>query len=206
MCQRCKARKRLYGKGRHGGEEQRQKRSQAKKRRRKPLEPRPRRKKNPTARTRSPMTPRKRITSLPTRRSLTARETPPTPSRIPAIRRVPAVTIPLPTAVARRSGLPSRATGRPTTARSGSRTSCTCATAASSATPAARPSTRRTDSMPIATRCMLKVRTMMATPTTHIPQARTRDIMNSRLRDSIGLSTSPVTGSNVHRCLFSCVR
>ena len=38
--------------------------------------------------------------------------------------------------------------------------------------------------------------------------------MNSRLRDSIGLSTSPVTGSNVHRsspltfgkCLFICGR
>ena len=86
----------------------------------KPLEPSPRRRKNPTARTRSPMTPRRRITSLPTRRSLTARETPPTPSRIPAIHRVPAATIPLPTAVARRSGLPSRDTGRQITARSSS--------------------------------------------------------------------------------------
>lgn len=32
-----------------------------------------------------------------------------------------------------------------------------------------------------------------------IPPLKTRDIMNSRLRDSIGLSTSPATGSNVHR-------
>ena len=32
-----------------------------------------------------------------------------------------------------------------------------------------------------------------------IPPLKTRDIMNSRLRGSIGLSTSPATGSNVHR-------
>jgi hypothetical protein len=41
------------------------------------------------------------------------------PSRIPAIRRVPAALTLLPTAVARRNGLPSRATGKPITARSG---------------------------------------------------------------------------------------
>lgn len=43
----------------------------------------------------------------------------PSPSRIPAIRRALAATIPLPTAAARRSGLPSRATGRQTMDRFG---------------------------------------------------------------------------------------
>lgn len=119
------------------------------------------------------------------------------PAARPRARRHPAPRNP------RRSGSPSRGTGRPTTARSGSRTSCTCATAASSATPAARPSTRRTDSMPIATRCMLKVRTMMATPTTHIPQARTRDITSSRRPVGTGSWMWPGTGS---RRVFVTVR
>ena len=39
-----------------------------------------------------------------------------------------------------------------------------------------------------------------------IPHLRTRDIMSSRLRDSIGLSTSPVTGSNGHSFPFSYIR
>lgn len=47
-----------------------------------------------------------------------------------------------------------------------------------------------------------------------IPPLKIRGIMNSRLRDNIGLSTSPATGSNVHRsypltfgkCLFICGR
>lgn len=192
------------------------KKSQAKKRRRKPLEPRPRRRKNPTARTRSPMIPRRRITSLPIPRSPTAREIPPTPSRIPAIRKVPAATIPLPTAVARRSGLPSRATGRQITARCGFRMWFIRVMSAGCALYAMQRLTQR----PKWT-IMLSLPTVMHNTLMEllqsmirIPPLRTRDIMNSRLRDSIGLSTSPVTGSNVHRsspltfgkCLFICGR
>ena len=163
------------------------------------------------------MTPRRRITSLPIPRSRTTRAIPPSPSRIPAIRRALAVITLLQTAVVRRSGLPSRATGRPTTARSGSRTSCTCATSATGSLPPTAMSGRSILSllqMPGFITTWLTAAREAPCLTTHTPPARTRDIMNRRLRGSIGLSTSPVTGSNVHRsspltfgkCLFICGR
>ena len=159
------------------------------------------------------MTPRRRITSLPIPRSRTARAIPPSPSRIPAIRRVPAATIPLPTAAARRSGLPSRATGRQITARSGCRMWFIRAMNVGSAVHATQhldlqPKWTLTLTLLLAMRSIL---TAVLQSMIRIPPLRTKDIMNSRLRDNIGLSTSPVTGSNVHRsspltfgkCLFA---
>lgn len=147
------------------------------------------------------MTPRRRITSLPIPRSRTTRAIPPSPSRIPAIRRVPAATIPLPTAAARRSGLPSRATGRQITARSGCRMWFIRAMNVGSAVHATQhldlqPKWTLTLTLLLAMRSIL---TAVLQSMIRIPPLRTKDIMNSGLRDNIGLSTSPVTGSNVHR-------
>lgn len=131
----------------------------------------------------------------------------------PAIRRVPAATIPLPTAAARRSGLPSRATGRQITARSGCRMWFIRAMNVGSAVHATQhldlqPKWTLTLTLLLAMRSIL---TAVLQSMIRIPPLRTKDIMNSRLRDNIGLSTSPVTGSNVHRsspltfgkCLFA---
>ena len=122
--------------------------------------------------------------------------------------RIPAATIPLPTAAARRSGLPSRGTGRPITVRSGCRMwyirvmNVGCALYAM----------QRLTQQPKWT-IMLSLPTVMHNTLMEllqsmirIPPLKTRGIMNSRLRDSIGLSTSPVTGSNEHLFPFSYVR
>lgn len=163
------------------------------------------------------MTPRRRTTSPPTRRSRIAREIPPSLSRIPAIRRVPAALTLLPTAVARRSGLPSRATGRPTTARSGSRTSCTCVMSATGLLPPTVTSGRSIQSLlqiPGFITTWLVVARVAPCSMTPTPPARTRGITSSRRPAGTGSSTWPVIGSNGHRssslpfgkCLFICGR
>ena len=110
------------------------------------------------------------------------------PSRIPAIRRVPAATIPLPTAAARRSGLPSRATGRQITARSGCRMWFIRAMNVGSAVHATQhldlqPKWTLTLTLLLAMRSIL---TAVLQSMIRIPPLRTKDIMNSSYGTTLG--------------------